>query len=45
MDKFDHYTKEELLDYIQKLEAALKVQHDTINRMLDAYILNADSAH
>lgn len=41
MDKNKDYTKEELLEYIKKLENTIKVQHETINRMLDAYILNS----
>ena len=40
MDKYENYTKEELLEYIKKLEETIKLQHETINRMLDAYILN-----
>ena len=42
MDKKKDYTKEELLEYIKTLEKTIKVQHETINRMLDAYILNTD---
>lgn len=40
MDKYQDYTKEELLELIKSLEETIKVQLDTINRMLDAYILN-----
>ena len=40
MDNYQNYTKEELLEHIKKLEKTIRVQHDTINRMLDAYILN-----
>lgn len=40
MDKYQDYTKEELLELIKTLEETIKVQLDTINRMLDAYILN-----
>lgn len=40
MDKNKDYTKEELLAYIKTLEKTIKVQHETINRMLDAYVLN-----
>ena len=40
MDKYQDYTKEELLELIKTLEETIKVQHDTINKMLDAYILN-----
>ena len=40
MDTNKNYTKEELLEYIKLLEKTIKVQNDTINRMLDAYILN-----
>lgn len=43
MDKNKDYTKEELLEYIKKLEKTIKVQNDTINRMVDAYILNSKS--
>lgn len=42
MDKYKDYTKEELLEQIELLEKAIKVQHDTINRMLDAYILKSN---
>lgn len=41
MDKNKDYTKEELLTYIKTLEKTIKIQHETINRMLDAYILNS----
>ena len=41
MDKNKDYTKEELLEYIKMLEKTIKVQNETINRMLDAYILNS----
>ena len=40
MDKHQNYTKEELLEYIKMLEKTIRVQNETINRMLDAYILN-----
>lgn len=40
MEKYQDYTKEELLEFIKQLEETIKVQHETINRMLDAYILN-----
>lgn len=40
MNKYQDYTKEELLELIKSLEETIKVQLDTINRMLDAYILN-----
>lgn len=40
MDKYNNYTKEELLAHIKTLEKTIQVQHETINRMLDAYILN-----
>lgn len=39
MDKYKDYTKDELLAYIKTLEKTIKVQHETINRMLDAYVL------
>ena len=41
MDNNKNYTKEELLEYIKLLEKTIKVQNDTINRMLDAYILGS----
>lgn len=44
MDKNKDYTKEELLAYIKTLEKTIKVQNETINRMLDAYILKNQSA-
>ena len=40
MEKYENYTKEELLELIKTLEKTIKVQNETINRMLDAYILN-----
>ena len=40
MDSNKEYTKEELLEYIKKLEETISIQHETINRMIDAYILN-----
>ena len=40
MDKYENYTKEELLKYIETLENTIRVQNNTINRMLDAYVLN-----
>lgn len=40
MDKNKDYTKEELLEYIKMLEKTIHVQHETINRMIDAYIIN-----
>lgn len=43
MDDNKNYTKEELLEYIKLLEKTIKVQNDTINRMLDAYILGANA--
>jgi hypothetical protein len=43
MDMYQNYTKEELLAHIKILEKAIQVQHDTINRMLDTYILNSKS--
>lgn len=39
MEKYQNYTKEQLLEQIKVLEKAIQVQHETINRMLDAYIL------
>ena len=44
MDKYQNYTKEELLKYIKMLEKTIQVQNDTINRMLDAYILQENKA-
>lgn len=41
MDKYENYTKEELLAHIKTLEKTIQMQHETINRMLDAYILNS----
>lgn len=41
MDEKKNYTMEELLDYIKTLEKTIQLQHETINRMLDAYILNS----
>ncbi len=43
MDDNKNYTKEELLEYIKLLEKTIKVQNDTINRMLDAYILGTNA--
>ena len=40
MEKYENYTKEQLLELIKTLEKTIKVQNETINRMLDAYILN-----
>lgn len=45
MDKYQNYTKEELLKYIKTLEKTIRVQNDTINRMLDAYILNENKTN
>ena len=45
MDKYQNYTKEELLKYIKTLEKTIRVQNDTINRMLDAYILNKNKTN
>ena len=42
MDKYQDYTKEQLLEQIKILEKAIQVQHETINKMLDAYILKAN---
>ena len=39
MDNYQDYTKEELLEHIKNLERTIQIQHETINRMLDAYIL------
>lgn len=43
MDNYNNYTKEELLAHIKTLEKTIQLQHETINRMLDAYILNLSS--
>ena len=40
MDMYQNCSKEELLKHIKLLEKTIQVQHETINRMLDAYILN-----
>lgn len=40
MDPKKNYTKEELLEYIKTLEKTIQIQHDTINRMLDSFILS-----
>lgn len=44
MDKYKDYTKEELLEHIKTLEKTINVQLETINRMLDAYILKTKPA-
>lgn len=44
MDNNKNYTKEELLEYIKLLEKTIKKQNETINRMLDAYILNSKAS-
>lgn len=43
MDMNKEYTKEELLEHIKMLEKTIKVQNETINRMLDAFILKPQS--
>lgn len=45
MDKYQNYTKEELLEHIKLLEKTIKTQHETISRMLDAYILNSNTTN
>ena len=40
MDPKENYTKEELLEYVKTLEKTIEVQHETINRLLDTFILN-----
>lgn len=45
MDQYKDYTKEELLKQIKLLEKTIKTQNDTINRLLDAYILNTQSTN
>lgn len=44
MDNNKNYTKEELLEYIKLLEKTIKVQNETINRMIDTYILNSKTS-
>jgi len=39
MEMNKEYTKEELLEHIKILEKTIQVQNETINRMLDAFIL------
>lgn len=39
MEMNKEYTKEELLERIKILEKTIQVQNETINRMLDAFIL------
>ena len=41
MEKYQDYSKEELLEHIKLLEKTIHLQHETINRMLDAYILSS----
>lgn len=41
MDKYQDYTKEKLVEHIKLLEKIINLQHETINRMLDAYILDS----
>ena len=45
MENYQNYTKEELLNYIKTLEKTIRVQNDTINRMLDAFVLNEKKAN
>lgn len=45
MDKYKDYTKEELLEHIKLLEKTIHLQHETLNRMLDAYILNSKESN
>ncbi|MBQ3559458.1 MAG: hypothetical protein IJA07_08115 [Agathobacter sp.] len=45
MNQYEEYTKDELLERIKTLEKTIKLQHETINRMLDTYILNANTAN
>lgn len=40
MDNYQNYSKEQLLEHIKLLEKTIHLQHETINRMLDTYILN-----
>ena len=44
MDKYQNYTQEELLEHIKLLENTIHIQHETINRMLDHYILNSSES-
>lgn len=41
MENKNQYTIEELLTQIDTLKKTIKVQNDTINRLMDAYILNS----
>ena len=41
MDNYQNYTREELLEHIKLLEKTIHIQHETINRMLDTYILDS----
>ena len=43
MEMNKEYTKEELLEHIKMLEKTIQVQHETINRMLDAFILKPET--
>lgn len=43
MDNYTNCTKEELLEHIKLLKKTIQTQHETINRMLDAYILNSST--
>ena len=45
MDKYQDYTREELLEHIKLLEKTINLQHETLNRMLDAYILNSKESN
>lgn len=45
MDNYQNYSKEELLEHIKLLEKTIQLQHETINRMLDHYILNSTESH
>jgi len=44
MNKYEDYTKEKLIEHIKTLEKTIKIQHETINRMLDAYIINSGTS-
>jgi len=40
MNEKKHYTEEELLKQIEMLKKTIKVQNETINRLMEAYVFN-----
>lgn len=40
MNQNKKYTEEELLKQIEILKKTIKVQNDTINRLMEAYVFN-----